>query len=70
MGLKKLNLPSELNIEISTSQNETILKLNFGTHPKDVDFLIKKITSICKNDLKKTESFNNEFNEEHNHLFN
>lgn len=70
MGIKKLNLPSEVTTEILTLQNETIIKLNFGTHPKDVEYLHKEIERICKNELKTTEKFNNGFNSVHKHLMN
>jgi hypothetical protein len=57
------NLPSTATVEIKVSKNKTIIELDFGVHPKDVDYLHHKIEMLLL-DLTITEEFNKKLNKE------
>ena len=61
--MKKLNLPSEATVEISAQQNKTVIGIDVGLHPHDIEKLHAIIDNFLLNETEDSIRIINEVNE-------
>lgn len=63
---KAIRHPSDDDVIISVGveRNKTIIELNIGLHPQDVEMLQEKILRMCLDEFEATAKFVKNFNKE------